>query len=167
MNNSPWTSFVACIVYLSLLGIISFFLGRILRKDHFDFEHFPYRPYRWERDGAIYDGLGIRRWKDKVPDMSRIVPSMIPSKRLPKNLSASQLYVMLQETCVAEFIHVLLCIAGLRCLSLWRGIGGILVTLFYILFGNVPFILIQRYNRPKLARLYRRLYSRELKEVTA
>ena len=52
----------------------------------------------------------------------------------------------------AECIHLLLPLAGLYCLRLWPGAGGIVVTLLYFL-GNLPFVLIQRYNRPRLQRL--------------
>ena len=37
---------------------------------------------------------------------------------------------------------------------IWPGAGGIIVTVIYILLGNLPFIIIQRYNRPRLQRLY-------------
>ena len=60
---------------------------------------------------------------------------------------------MIQETCVAELTHVLLSVCGLYALRLWPGAGGVLITAVYILFGNVPFIIIQRYNRPRLQRL--------------
>lgn len=39
---------------------------------------------------------------------------------------------------------------------LWRGIGGVAFAAVYILLGNVPFVIIQRYNRPRLQRLYDR-----------
>ncbi len=39
-------------------------------------------------------------------------------------------------------------------LWIWPGAGGIIVTVIYILLGNLPFIIIQRYNRPRLQRLY-------------
>ena len=41
--------------------------------------------------------------------------------------------------------------AGL--LKIWRGPGGVILTVIYIVFGNLPFLLIQRYNRPRLQRL--------------
>lgn len=84
--------------------------------------------------------------------MSRIVPKLIPAKRLTGSYRA-QLPRMIQETCVAELTHVLLSVCGLYALRLWPGAGGVLITAVYILFGNVPFIIIQRYNRPRLQRL--------------
>ena len=47
-----------------------------------------------------------------------------------------------------------LSLLGLDMLWIWPGAGGITVTVIYILLGNLPFIIIQRYNRPRLQRLY-------------
>ena len=68
---------------------------------------------------------------------------------------------MIGGTCTAEVIHDLLTLAGLLLLGLWTGAGGVIVYLIYVLFGNLPFILVQRYNRPRLKVLLTRL---ELKE---
>ena len=71
---------------------------------------------------------------------------------------------MILETCEAEVTHLLLCVTGLYCLWLWPGAGGVVVYAIYALFGNVPFILIQRYNRPRLVRLYSRSVKNAAKE---
>lgn len=70
--------------------------------------------------------------------------------RLPAEL-ASAFYVRLG----------LLCIMGLGCPLIWKSIGGWILFALYLL-GNIPFILIQRYNRPKLVRLLKRLQLREI-----
>jgi len=68
---------------------------------------------------------------------------------------------MLQETCVAEMIHSLLFVAGFHCLKLYPGTGGAVVVFLYNTFLNLPFIIIQRYNRPRLARLEKRIQKRK------
>lgn len=143
---------VDCCVYLAVIGVMGFLLGRILPKTWFSYDCVPYRPFAFEKCGQIYTILGVRGWKDKVPDMSAMLPAVMPSKRLPKRATTEQLTLMLQETCVAELVHFLLCIAGLRCIWIWSGIGGTLIALLNVL-GNLPYIIIQRYNRPRLVRL--------------
>lgn len=143
---------VDCCIYLAVIGVTGFLLGRVLPKSWFSYSCFPYRPFAFEKGGQIYTTLSVRRWKDKFPDMSAMLPAVIPSKRLPQKATAAQLTLMLRETCVAELTHLLLCIAGLRCFWIWSGIGGALIALLNIL-GNLPYIIIQRYNRPRLARL--------------
>lgn len=93
--------------------------------------------------------------------MSKILPGRLPSKGLPKSPTAAQVEVMLQETCVAELIHYLLGLTGLAIPFLWRGLGGWTLYFLYLLLGNLPFCVIQRHNRPKLARIYRKLLAAE------
>lgn len=95
-----------------------------------------------------------------MPDMSKILPDMMPSKKLPKKATSEQLERMVQETCVAELIHNLLCFLGFGCVLLWKGAGGWIIALLYMM-GNIPFSIIQRYNRPKLVQIMQKLKCRE------
>ena len=129
---------------------MSFFIGRLLPKEWFHADRFPYRCAPWE--AKLYRVLRVHDWQDKAPDMSKIVPKLIPAKKLDSDFRA-QLPRMLQETCVAEFTHFVLILLGFYALRLWPGTGGAVVTAIYILFGNLPFLIIQRYNRPRLQKL--------------
>ncbi len=153
--------FLRCCVYYALLGVVSFFIGRLLPKRCFRSDRFPYRSAPWE--AKLYRALRVHDWQDKAPDMSRIVPKLIPAKKLDADFR-TQLPRMLEETCVAEFTHFVLILLGFYALRLWPGPGGAIVTAVYILFGNLPFILIQRYNRPRLQRLLAAQQRRSAKE---
>lgn len=142
--------FLRCCVYYAALGAVSFFIGRLLPKDRFHADRFPYRCAPWE--AKLYRVLRVHDWQDKAPDMSKIVPKLIPAKKLDSDFRA-QLPRMIEETCVAEFTHSVLILLGFYALRLWPGTGGAVVTAIYILFGNLPFLIIQRYNRPRLQRL--------------
>lgn len=145
-----------CILYFAVTGILGFIAGRLIPKKWFRYDAPPYRCLPFEKEGAIYNKLKIKAWQNKVPDMSRIFPRLMPPKRLDPKADAAALRVMLQETCAAEFIHSALCITGLGCFfirgSRYKGLFYIL----YVLLLNLPFIIIQRYNRPRLAKLLRR-----------
>jgi len=143
--------FWGCVKYLAVTGVVSFIVGRILPKTWFHCDRFPYKSYRWENGGHIYEKVRIRLWHRKLPDMSRILPKLMPPKKFAFN-EIHRLPEMIRETCVAELIHSLLCIAGLHCISIWQGCGGTIVAILNII-GNFPFILIQRYNRPRLIHL--------------
>lgn len=144
-------SFIDCCIYLIFLGIAGFLIGRFLPKKWFRFNIFPYSPFPFEKNGNIYTTLGVREWKDKFPDMSIILPAIMPSKKLSKTRTTEQLVLMIQETCVAELIHILLCVAGFWCIGMWEQ-GGFFIALLNVL-GNLPYVIIQRYNRPRLIRL--------------
>ena len=154
--------FLRCCVYYALLGVASFFVGRLLPKSWFHGDRFPYRCASWE--AKLYRALRVHAWQDKVPDMSRIVPKLIPAKKLEGNFR-EQLPRMIEETCVAEFIHFLLILLSFYALRLWPGAGGAVFTAVYILFGNLPFLIIQRYNRPRLQRLLAAQQRRNAREA--
>ena len=146
--------FWSCACYVALIGCIGFLLGRIIPKGWINSNKFPFASLSFEDQGKLYEKLGIRFWHKRLPDMSKVFPGLMPAKKIGKHLE-KELPVMIRETCVAEMTHWALIVASLHCLQLWPGVGGICIVGLNIL-GNLPFILIQRYNRPRLQRLYRR-----------
>lgn len=154
--------FWRCFLYLVLISVISFFVGRMLPKKWFRAELFPYRSYRFEKNGKIYLKIKINQWQNKIPDISKILPFMMPRKKLSADCT-EKMPRMIQETCVAELIHGINAIAGLYCLKICPDICGIAIAFIYAVVFNVPFILVQRYNRPRLIELERRLEQREKK----
>lgn len=138
--------------FLIANGIFSFFLGRLLPKRFFDPNSALFRPKAFEKNGAFYDRFFIRFWHKRVPDMSRIFPRLMPKKALEKG-SLNQLEIMVRETCVAEFIHLLLFFASFAVFAHAPNASGVLVFSVYNLVFNLPYLMIQRYNRPRLMRL--------------
>ena len=151
-------AFVKCIGYLAAVGIVSFLIGRLL-PDSWILEDCPvFRCFDWEKGGSVYNAFRIRKWQNRVPDMSKIFPKAMLEKKVTRNIR-QDLPLMIRETCIAEFIHVLLCVAGLWCMVIWPGFGGFLMAFLYTL-GNLPFIMIQRYNRPRLRALAEKMACR-------
>ena len=148
-----------CLVYIASVGIVAFVAGRLIPRDILDENNFPFRPFEFEVGGRIYERIGIKSWMNRLPDMSRIFPRLMPTKKLDAKL-IEKLPVMIKETCIAELVHVLLIPSGFVCLFIWRGTGGAIVTAVYEIF-NFLFILIQRYTRPRLIGLYERVLAKE------
>ena len=146
-----------CEEYLALMGAAGFVLGRILPKSWFDSQAFPYAPFSFEQGGKLYEKLRIKKWQNRLPDMSKILPFLMPPKRMTAKMDTDTLERMLQETCVAEFIHWLLFVGGFGLCRILPHPWGLAAALAYNLLGNAPYILIQRYNRPRLRRLYDRI----------
>ena len=96
---------------------------------------------------------------DMVPDMSRVMDDMIP-KKLHAGMTAEDVRVLIRETCVAEHVHFMLCVVFLFVSRFWEDNTWIFVWGIYAV-CNLPFIIIQRYNRPMLVRLLRRMEARE------
>lgn len=150
MKNRNLRGFVACAVYAAVLGVLSFVLGRVVPKGIFHADRFPFRCSA--KEARVYDALRVKAWQNKLPDMSRLFKKIMPEKRMT-SASLADLPRMLQETCVAESTHVALSVLGLAMPFLWPGVGGVVFAAVYILLGNLPFVIIQRYNRPRLQRL--------------
>ena len=147
-------SFLYAVLYIAALGILSHFLGQALPRAHFSAERFPYRAVQWEKGGKAYEKLGIKHWKDHLPEMSKIMPDMVKKK-----MSAAKeqgMEVLIEETCVAECVHWALIVLSLGIFLFWRSPWSIVFWLVYNILGNLPFIIIQRYNRPRLVMLEQR-----------
>ena len=150
-----------CACYLAATGILAFFIGRLLAGHRFDFDGFPFRSFGFEQDGLLYKKIRVSAWQSRVPDMSRVCKKLMPPKKLEGRPDEDTLRQMINETCIAELTHFLLSLSGLAVFWLWPGAGGLVVWLIYCIFGNLPFIIIQRYNRPRLLRLLRRCAGKE------
>ena len=132
--------FLYALLYIAALGILSHFIGQALPRAWFSAERFPYRAAEWEKGGKVYEKLGIKRWKDFLPDMSRIMPDMVKKK-------------MTKQSREQGFWLIVL---SLGIFSFWRGGWAVVFWLVYNILGNVPFMIIQRYNRPRLVLLEQR-----------
>ena len=152
--------FVKCAVYLIFLGLIFFAAGRLMSKMPLPVNCKLFQSLPFENEGRVYNKLKVKEWKGCVPDMSRILPSVMPPKRVSINDGVPTLELLLKETCIAEITHELLCFFGFVCTLIWRGLGGFCASLIYML-GNLPYIIIQRFNRPKLRKLLRQIRAKE------
>lgn len=145
-------------LFVAVLGLLSNPVARLIPRK-FSFDKFPFAPFSFEKGGKLYEKIGIKKWKDKVPDMSKILKTLMP-KRVTADGGAKQFSLLAQETCVAELVHGALAVLSLGILTFWRDIWAAVFLTVYNVFGNLLFIIIQRYNRPRLIRLA----SREKKD---
>lgn len=155
--------FFKCFCWFVLIGALSFIIGRIIPKKCISFDKSPFAPFAFEKEGKIYKKIGIAKWQAKVPDMSRIFTKIMPPKRIENRPEAEELIIMIKETCIAEIIHVLIIFCGFIYLSAWPGFGGIFCFWLNV-FANLVFVVIQRYNRPRLMKLLKRKGYRKEKE---
>ena len=151
--------------FFATVGILSHIIGESLPRKRFHYDAWPYKPYAWEDDGAFYNRvLRIRRWRRFLPDKSKAVKSMY-RKSLGANFSESHVKRLIQESCVAEFVHLMLALSSPFVFAFMEGKGALFCCIAFAL-GNVPFILIQRYNRPMLVKLYRAAIEKKNDEST-
>ena len=103
----------------------------------------PFEPhlYRW---------LGVRRWKDRLPEAGALFAGGISKRHLPDLLET-----FVVETRRAELAHWWALAAG-PVSALWNPLLGVVLMVAYGVAANAPFIVIQRYNRPRAQRVLAR-----------
>lgn len=138
---------------IAMWHVAVFLLCVKIHTSFFDATKHRYLPRQWEKGGRWYrDKLKIHLWKDKVPQH---IGKDGFSKAHLTDVSIEYLDEFIMETCRGEWMHFTncLCVVVMFLInSLWV---GLLFTLL-ILLGNLPFAVIQRYNRFRLQILKKR-----------
>lgn len=109
------------------------------------------RPRRFETPARYRRWLRIHRWKDRVPEAGDLFRGGVSKRHLPAyDVAGLQLFV--RETRRAELAHVWAMCCG-PVFVLWNPplAAGLLIG--YGVAANLPFILIQRYNRQRIQAL--------------
>lgn len=158
----PFRQYLFFAAYVIIVGAVVGKLGQFLPRGRFRYDRFPFKPYFWERDGKVYrDRLHIDRWKDKMTDMSK-AGGKVEAKTATRNESSAGLLHTIQEMCVAETVHTVLICLGLSFFAFLRRWYALFFFVAYTL-ANLMDIIIMRYNRPRVVRLYERMREKEAK----
>jgi glycosyl-4,4'-diaponeurosporenoate acyltransferase len=112
------------------------------------------RPRRWERGGRCYERLGVRRWKDRLPEAGAAFRGGTSKRALPGRTDGD-LARFAVETRRAELVHWAVPVVT-PLFSLWNPPGLVAAMAAYAVLANVPCIAIQRYNRARIARVLER-----------
>jgi len=116
---------------------------------------FLYRTRKWEKQGKVYETIfKIKTWKKLLPDGGNFFKGGFAKKKL---ISSKPEYIekFIIETCRAELTHWL-AIAPFWVFGLWSDVSVIKYMFIYAVGANMPCILAQRYNRPRLQKLLKR-----------
>lgn len=144
-----------CFIVWPVLMVAAALLCTRLPERFFDYSSWFYRAHRWEKDGAIYQKLlRVRRWKKYLPDGGSLVKGGFEKKKLA-SFDKEHLDRYLLESCRAEMIH------WLAMLPFWVfGFFTPTIVIFYMLLFalavNLPCVIAQRYNRPRIVRIVAR-----------
>lgn len=110
-----------------------------------------FKERHWEKGGAIYQQIfKVKVWKTLLPEVSDFVKSVFRKKRLWAFTKDYLAYFIL-ESCKAELTHWLIIYSAFF-ISLWNSISASWTVFWLSVILNYPYIIIQRYNRPRLIR---------------
>lgn len=151
-------------IYAAICSLAVFWVGLFVPRRWFDPESFWFSEHAWENGGKIYNCVAVSRWKNSLPDMSKYAKRLL-LKKLNGGETAEDIEDLIRETCVAETAHIFLVLLAFGMLVMNCDASAALCALLYAV-GNFPYIIIQRYNRPRLRKMLERMNRRKSVCVT-
>lgn len=151
--------FILC-PFIQVTGAL---IGRKVPDSKLNAEMFLYRSHKWENNGKFYKKLFVHKWKGLLPDGAKHFKGDFTKKHL---LSTNSEYLakFVRESCRAELVHYLGMLPFVIFFLLVPPlVAGILII--YSVLVNIPCIIAQRYNRPRLIQLYKLTKQREEKTL--
>lgn len=139
VNIIAWGFFHFFISYLCFKIPLNFFL----EEDRF------FKIKKWEQSGEMWQKLLlVKKWKGFLIDGSSIVKKSYNKSHL-HGKKKNDLMVFAAETKRAELTHLLLILPA-PLFFLWNPVWAGWIMIIYALIANLPFIIVQRYNRARI-----------------
>jgi len=123
-----------------------------------------------KKEMSFYKKIHLPQWKDKLPQFN----SRFNKRELPETITDEYIEEFIYVTCKAESIHYTAIILGYLSLFLtpltpnvdfWLPVHTFFT--FVALFCNLPFSMIQRYNRRRLLNFLRAKQKRSVSQEDA
>ena len=139
------------------LNIVVSMLTRVIPQDKINIHSWCFKTFKSER--KLYESLGVKKFKDKIPDMGGVLTGFSKSELV----SADPRYLekFIKETILGELSHLLgiLCCVFIFLIFNEYVLNFALPLFFLNTYFNIMPLIVQRYNRPKLYRIYERQLS--------
>ncbi|MGP0637613.1 glycosyl-4,4'-diaponeurosporenoate acyltransferase [Staphylococcus xylosus] len=147
-------------LYWFIVQMIIAQLGTRISYKFLEKDNKYFRSWNFEQEGRLWQQLvKVQHWKNYLPDGQNINPN-IKSKETfdcSKNMSEVQQFIL--ETRRAEIVHLLSIFPVIAFFKSSKQIK--IINFVYVIIANVPCMIVQRYNRPKLIRIYKKLLKRK------
>lgn len=137
-------SFGTTAYHFAMRLAVGFLIPKFTNYD-FDYDHPWFQPRHWE--AAFYKKLHLRRWKGKLPTYS---PGQF-------SLEGNSLHRVIQNMCGAELVHeviMLFSFLPVLMIPLFGTPGVFWITSVCAALFDSLFVMAQRYNRPRLVRIF-------------
>ena len=130
---------------------VGYLIPKLTNYD-FDYHHRWFQPRNWEP--ALYKKLDIKNWKGQLPTYA---PEQFSMKE-------NSLHRVIQNMCGAEIVHEIIMVLSflpLLTVPVFGSFPVFLITSILAAMYDGIFVMAQRFNRPRLVRIY------EKKEASA
>lgn len=148
LNTSFW--FACC------FGIA--FLVRLIPVSAYQKLHWFFKEQSFER--RFYKKINIHKWKDVLPEWGSVWN--FKKSHLKKELTVHYLEQFIMETYYAEIGHLGMAIFGFCSILVNPNEYAFMALVLSVInvMIQIPFCIIQRYNRPRLLRLKSRMIAK-------
>lgn len=148
--------------YYPILIILAFFaldflaagLVRLIPKNKINIHSRLFKCFSFER--KFYEKLGVRWFKDRIPELGGALKGFSKSELSGDDPKYFEEFI--KETILGEITHVLCILFGIAIFFIFplHILNFALPTFILNTYFNVLPIIVQRYNRPKLYKIYTR-----------
>lgn len=148
-----WLTILSYIVLWPIMQVSIAMLGNWISDRWFSPNSFWLKTRQWEDNGRFYKRVfNVDRWKHLIPDGANTHKTGFRKKQL-SGYDLQYIQTFIAETGRAEIFHWLQ-IVPFWVFGLWSPPFVIWIMLGYALAVNLPCIILQRYNRPRLVQTY-------------
>ncbi len=146
-----WT-ILLCIPLWLIFHIVPAYMCYKIPDKYFNPGSFLFKTRGWERKGETYQKIfKVRKWKKYLPDGAAMFKDGFRKKVLTE-FTSQTLDKFAIETCRAEMTHIL----AIFPVWIFGFIAPPIVVLYMLIYAlaiNLPCIITQRYNRPRIMAL--------------
>ena len=148
------------------IGIVSFMIlyhfgtrilmGEISKLWHISYKHPWFRPRRFEK--KLYGLLRVREWRDKVLTFN-------PDEFLMAKRTLPEIADTMAKAETDHWINEIISVTAIFFCLLWGMFPIFLITSIAAMLFDAQFILVQRFNRPKIVRLIEAKEKKQQKQT--
>lgn len=140
------------IINIFAWGFLHYFISYLCFKIPLNYLKKDSRLFRikgWEHSGKLWQKLfRVKKWKSRIIEGSSIAKTSYDKSHL-HGKREKDLVVFAAETKRAELTHWLLIVPA-PLFFFWNPIWAGWIMVIYALVANIPFIVVQRYNRGRI-----------------
>lgn len=147
-------AFAGAVIEFLIDAVVAFIIHKLPEKWFNPFNKI-YKVWNFER--GLYEKIGIRKWKDKIPEMGQLCN--FKKDKIADIGNNEYIFKFMVETCYAEVLHFLSAVLGFAVIFVFSPkfmLSFALPVAIVNCFLQILPILIQRYTRPKLIKVYER-----------
>jgi glycosyl-4,4'-diaponeurosporenoate acyltransferase len=143
-----------------IFSLIITYLSNRMPDSFYSRDSWLLRQREWEKRGEFYQRIfRVKVWKKLLPELGDIVKSVFPKKRI-KEYTREYLQKYIFESCKSEVTHWSIIFSTLS-FFLWSEFEPAMMIVILAIILNLPYIIIQRYNRPRIMVMVENIEGRQ------